>query len=333
MPQFATITSFYTFQGNTKARATNVNTNFSNFRGHLLPIDPNTISCIGDTYDVGSVEHRFNKGWFNYIEYDRPTTTCSVTQYSNTAVTAGSLVTQINSVSVSEIGSYYSKVNIPLTSGVSEIKIGEVTISALKHSSFVQNLQTSTAQHDFLCAGVTACSLAPNYGLKRNNNSATTTAGSSYGFIVYNSISGDVISQTGATTITSLAGTITVNTLGRPIIIDVVFRGEYYIDRKTTTVSNLVMDCILDLYSPPGITKLIGDYFEIAKSYETVGTIGIEVGPIGFSGSRRYIVLASASTYNFYCKTSVQNPITGTGANAYYYFRIYGGVISARELL
>lgn len=134
MPQFATITSFYTFQGNTKARATNVNTNFSNFRGHLLPIDPNTISCIGDTYDVGSVEHRFNKGWFNYIEYDRPTTTCSVTQYSNIAVTAGSLVTQINSVSVSEIGSYYDKVNIPLTSGVSEIKIGGATTSSIQQS-------------------------------------------------------------------------------------------------------------------------------------------------------------------------------------------------------
>lgn len=134
MPQFATITSFYTFQGNTKARATNVNSNFSNFRGHLLPIDPNTITCIGDTYDVGSVEYRFNKGWFNYIEYDRPTTTCSVTQYSNTAVTAGSLVTQINSVSVSEIGSYYNKVNVPLTSGVSEVKIGGLTASSIQNN-------------------------------------------------------------------------------------------------------------------------------------------------------------------------------------------------------
>jgi len=147
MPQLATITSFYTFTGNTKARATNVNTNFSNFRGHLLPIDPNTISCIGDTYDIGSVEYRFNKAWVNYVEFDRPTTTCSVTQFSNTAVTAGSLITQINSNTVSDVSYNYNKISVPLTSGVNETKIGGLTACSIKNDGawFKRSAMTTAA--------------------------------------------------------------------------------------------------------------------------------------------------------------------------------------------
>lgn len=75
MPSSATITSFYTFNANTKARASQVNTNFSNFRGHLLPISPTTITAINSTYDLGSSEYRWRTGYFQEIDLVSNTTT------------------------------------------------------------------------------------------------------------------------------------------------------------------------------------------------------------------------------------------------------------------
>lgn len=59
MPSTATITAFYTFTQNTKARASQVNTNFNVLRGHIIPIDPNTTTSNDITYDLGSSEHRW----------------------------------------------------------------------------------------------------------------------------------------------------------------------------------------------------------------------------------------------------------------------------------
>ena len=59
MPSTATITSFYSFTANTKARASQVNGNFDLFRGHIIPIDPNTQTAISATYDLGSSEYRW----------------------------------------------------------------------------------------------------------------------------------------------------------------------------------------------------------------------------------------------------------------------------------
>ena len=54
MPSSATITAFVTMVAGTKARANHVNTNFSNYRGHILPIDPNTIASAHNTYKLGA---------------------------------------------------------------------------------------------------------------------------------------------------------------------------------------------------------------------------------------------------------------------------------------
>lgn len=59
MPSSATITTFYTFTANTKARASQVNANFDIFRGHILPVSPNTQTAINNTYDLGSSEYRW----------------------------------------------------------------------------------------------------------------------------------------------------------------------------------------------------------------------------------------------------------------------------------
>lgn len=57
MPSTATITAFYSFTANTKARASQVNGNFDVFRGHFIPIDPNTQTANNLGYDLGSTEY------------------------------------------------------------------------------------------------------------------------------------------------------------------------------------------------------------------------------------------------------------------------------------
>lgn len=73
MPSSATITAFYSFTANTKARASYVNTNFSNYRGHIVPIDPNTATASNDTYNLGSAEYKWKTGYFR--EFDANTST------------------------------------------------------------------------------------------------------------------------------------------------------------------------------------------------------------------------------------------------------------------
>lgn len=75
MPSTATITAFYSFTANTKAKASQVNTNFSNFRGHIIAIDPNTTTAINETYDLGSTEYRWRTGYFRDIDFKSNTTT------------------------------------------------------------------------------------------------------------------------------------------------------------------------------------------------------------------------------------------------------------------
>lgn len=58
MPSSATITSFYSFTALTTTRSSEVNTNFSTFRGHLLPVDPSTATAATTmTYDLGASDH------------------------------------------------------------------------------------------------------------------------------------------------------------------------------------------------------------------------------------------------------------------------------------
>lgn len=60
MPSSATITAFYSFAALTTIRSSEVNNNFSTYRGHILPVDPNTsTAATTETYDLGSSDHRW----------------------------------------------------------------------------------------------------------------------------------------------------------------------------------------------------------------------------------------------------------------------------------
>lgn len=60
MPSTATITAFYEFSAETLIRSSQHNHNFSVFRGHLLPVHPNTATAAtSGAYDLGSSDHRW----------------------------------------------------------------------------------------------------------------------------------------------------------------------------------------------------------------------------------------------------------------------------------
>ena len=64
-----TITAFTTFVASTKAKAEQVNVNFSNFRGTLLPINETTITASDLAHDIGSEEHRWKDAYLSSIDF------------------------------------------------------------------------------------------------------------------------------------------------------------------------------------------------------------------------------------------------------------------------
>lgn len=89
MPSSATITTFYNFSPNTKARATEVNANFNVFRGHLINVDPNTATSTDLTYDLGADTHRWRTGYVQDIDLRTSTSTATLLFSGDTAATLG----------------------------------------------------------------------------------------------------------------------------------------------------------------------------------------------------------------------------------------------------
>lgn len=84
MPSSATITSFYTFQLSTRPRVGNVNGNFSNFRGHLIPIDPNTATAAASgEYGFGAPEYRWATAYFPKLDVSLTSTTSLILETVN----------------------------------------------------------------------------------------------------------------------------------------------------------------------------------------------------------------------------------------------------------
>jgi len=100
-----TITSYYTFTANTKAKASEVNTNFNNYRGTVLPIDPNTVSAVDNTYDHGSSEYYWKRGYYGGIDLKSSTSTADLVLSGDITTTLGSFKFEINSTTVGRIDS------------------------------------------------------------------------------------------------------------------------------------------------------------------------------------------------------------------------------------
>ncbi len=68
MPATSTITSFYNFSAMTIIKSSEVNTNFSTFRGSILPVDPNTSTAATTrTYDLGSDDHAWRYAYLTNL--------------------------------------------------------------------------------------------------------------------------------------------------------------------------------------------------------------------------------------------------------------------------
>ena len=74
MPSTATITAFYTFAPLTTIRSAYVNSNFSLWRGHVIPIDPTLTAAAHHAYDLGSDEHAWRGVYGQYLNLYQNTT-------------------------------------------------------------------------------------------------------------------------------------------------------------------------------------------------------------------------------------------------------------------
>jgi hypothetical protein len=107
MPSTATITAFYSFTANTKARATQVNNNFDVFRGHIIAVDPNTATAAAtNTYDLGSTERRWRTPYVASIDFLGATTTAQQRLRGDTASSVQALVAEFGGVESGRIAAY-----------------------------------------------------------------------------------------------------------------------------------------------------------------------------------------------------------------------------------
>lgn len=90
-----TITGYTTFVTATAAKSVEMNTNFSNYRGTILPIDPNTAAAATDTYDLGSSDYRWNNAYLNNLIFKGATTTDDVSFSIDQDVTAATLLVKV----------------------------------------------------------------------------------------------------------------------------------------------------------------------------------------------------------------------------------------------
>jgi hypothetical protein len=95
MPLNQTVTAFYTFATDSRARASEVNTNFSTFRGHLMSVDPNTSTSTNLIYDLGSDDHRWRTLYCRDIDLKSSTSSASLVISGDTSATLGAFSFEI----------------------------------------------------------------------------------------------------------------------------------------------------------------------------------------------------------------------------------------------
>lgn len=169
MPTTATITTFYTFTANTKAKASEMNTNFSIFRGHIVPIEPLTITSSDITYDLGSAEHSWRGCYAESLYLDPMTSGAALILQADKALTAGAFVfknngTEILRVSPNGFATFGSQgftttANLTIahdnstTAGAFDFKVGSTESAKLEVDGFNY---ASLQQRDYTTAAAVA---------------------------------------------------------------------------------------------------------------------------------------------------------------------------------
>lgn len=104
MPSTATITAYYNFSPNTKARATQFNNNFDVYRGHIIPVEVLTATSSDMTYDLGSSEHRWRSAYVREVDIRSNTSTGnSLKLAGDTSGAAQGFVFKVNDAEVGRV--------------------------------------------------------------------------------------------------------------------------------------------------------------------------------------------------------------------------------------
>lgn len=91
-----TITAYYTFNPRTKAKSSEVNQNFNNYRGSILPINTDTQTASDNTHDLGKADKRWRTGYFGTSLDMEGITSTGNAQIENSGITAGGIQFRIN---------------------------------------------------------------------------------------------------------------------------------------------------------------------------------------------------------------------------------------------
>ena len=143
-----TITAYNTFVAGTKARATQVNTNFSNHRGTLLPIHESTQTAANLAYDLGSTEYYWTNIYARTLNLIGATTTSNLSIVRDAAVTAGAFDIKIGGTQVQRIAA---------TSQIFEFSGTTVGSMNASGASFKKNIASgATVSSSFLVSTTTA---------------------------------------------------------------------------------------------------------------------------------------------------------------------------------
>lgn len=100
----STITTYYTFQPATKARSSQVNTNFSNYRGDLIPINEATASSSNNTHYLGAPDHYWAGAYCQQVSFGYMTTTAIPVLVGDTTNTTGAYDFKIGGTTVAYVG-------------------------------------------------------------------------------------------------------------------------------------------------------------------------------------------------------------------------------------
>lgn len=164
MPSSATITTFYSFTANTRARASEANYNFGLFRGHLLPISPTTATGSDNTYALGSREYRWTNAWVTNGLYFSDTTSGYNNYIKNESGDINIYRSALSSTATATVVASFGQTNVfdlQSASGYYDFKVAGSRKSYITNSGFDgQYLQSNSVSLSALWVrGVTTTSV------------------------------------------------------------------------------------------------------------------------------------------------------------------------------
>lgn len=150
MPSTATITAFFVFSANTKARATQVNANNDVFRGHQLPLNVATATAAHNTWDIGSPEYFFRKGYIGELNLGQTTGSWKIADETSTA---GDLVFYKNGVERKRFSQSFSAFGSTLSASAGQFAVSATLNVARTTSPKDTILELTGASIDIITTG------------------------------------------------------------------------------------------------------------------------------------------------------------------------------------